>query len=83
VSEDEFLIVVLRLVGLEWGCVQMGAGRVVGMVFLVKFLLSLQGRNMAFWEVDRELQGNQWPWLDGSGVGRLVPEGKRGHRLAR
>jgi hypothetical protein len=42
----------LRVVGLEWACVQVGVGRVVGMVFLVKFLLSLQARNMAFWEVD-------------------------------
>jgi hypothetical protein len=34
---------------------------------LVKFLLGLQARNMAFWEVDRELRGNQWLCLDGRG----------------
>jgi hypothetical protein len=59
VCENEFLVVVLRLVGLEWGCVQVGVSRMVGTIFLVKFLLGLQARNMAFWEVDRELQGNQ------------------------
>jgi hypothetical protein len=61
VCENEFLVVVLRLVGLEWSCVQVRLSRMVGMIFLVKFLLGLQARNMAFWEVDRELQDNQLP----------------------
>jgi len=60
VCENELLIVVLWLVGFEWICVRVGAGRVIR----VKFLLSLQVRNMAFREVDRELRCNQLLCLD-------------------
>ena len=80
--KHEFLVVVLWLVGLERVCVQVGAGRVVGMIVLVKFLLSLQAGNMAFWELDRELQCNQSLCLDGRGGGGRVPEGKQEHHLA-
>ena len=83
VCENEFLVVVLWLVGLQWVCVCVGVGRVVGMVFLVEFLLSLQARNMAFWKVDRELQCNQLLCLAGSGDGGCVPEGKQEHHPAR
>lgn len=83
VCENEFLVVVLWLVRLEWVCVQVGMDRIVGWVGLVKFLLSLQVGNMAFWEFDRELGCNQLLCLDGSGSGGCVPEGKQEHRLAR
>lgn len=79
VCENELLIVVLWLVGFEWICVRVGASRVVR----VKFLLSLQVRNMAFWEVDRELRCNQLLCLDEGGVGGCIPEGKQEHRPAR
>ena len=79
VCENELLIVVLWLVGFERICVRVGAGRVVR----VNFLLSLQVRNMAFWEVDRELRCNQSVCLDEGGVGGCVPEGKQEHRPAR
>jgi hypothetical protein len=82
--ENELFVVVLRFVGFEWDCVQVGVGRMVGTIFLVQFLLGLQARNMTFREVDRELQGDQLLCLDGrGGGGGFVPEGKRGHHLAR
>lgn len=48
----------------------------------VKFSLSLQGGNMAFWEVDRELESKSVAVSSMRGVCISIPGGKREHHLA-